>query len=184
VPTRELALQTSAVLKEIGKFLKVESMVSTGGTSVKEDIYRLYKTVHVLVCTPGRILDLASKEVANLSKCEIMVMDEADKLLSVDFQPIVEKLIQFLPKSRQILMLSDTFPVEVESFKSKYMTNGKEINLMDELTLKGVTQYYAYVEEKQKVHCLNTLFVKVSLIITFNSYKSIKQLSSAIQLSE
>lgn len=161
VPTRELALQTSAVLKELGKFLKVESMVSTGGTSVKEDIYRLYKPVHALVCTPGRILDLATKKVADLSKCEIMVMDEADKLLSVDFQPIIEKLIEFLPKTRQILMLSATFPVEVEYFKKKYLTTAKEINLMEELTLKGVTQYYAYVEEKQKVHCLNTLFVKV-----------------------
>jgi len=163
VPTRELALQTSAVLKQLGKFLKVESMVSTGGTSVKEDIYRLYKTVHVIVCTPGRILDLASKQVANLSKCEIMVMDEADKLLSVDFQPIVEKLIEFLPKNRQILMLSATFPAIVDGFKKNYLPNVKEINLMEELTLKGLTQYYAYVEERQKVHCLNTLFAKVYL---------------------
>jgi ATP-dependent RNA helicase DDX6/DHH1 len=162
VPTRELALQTSAVLKELGKFIKVESMVSTGGTSVKEDIYRLYKVVHVIVCTPGRILDLASKGVADLSGCEMIVMDEADKLLSVDFYPIVEKLIELMPKNRQILMLSATFPAEVESFKKKYMTTAKEINLMEELTLKGLTQYYAYVEEKQKVHCLNTLLVKVA----------------------
>jgi ATP-dependent RNA helicase DDX6/DHH1 len=161
VPTRELALQTSAVLKELGKFIKVESMVSTGGTSVREDIYRLYKPVHVIVCTPGRILDLASKQVADLSKCEIMVMDEADKLLSVDFQPIIEKLVEMLPANRQILMLSATFPLEVEKFKKKYLSAAKEINLMEELTLKGLTQYYAYVEEKQKVHCLNTLFTKV-----------------------
>jgi ATP-dependent RNA helicase DDX6/DHH1 len=161
VPTRELALQTSAVLREIGKFVKVESMVSTGGTSVKEDVYRLYNVVHVIVGTPGRILDLASKQVADLSGCEIMVMDEADKLLSVDFRPIIENIIEFLPKARQILMVSATFPATVESFKEKYVPIAKEINLMEELTLKGVTQYYAYVEEKQKVHCLNTLFVKV-----------------------
>ncbi|MDR3737154.1 MAG: DEAD/DEAH box helicase [Acidobacteriaceae bacterium] len=161
VPTRELALQTSAVLKQLGKFVQVESMVSTGGTSVREDIYRLYQVVHVVVCTPGRILDLASKQVADLSKCDILVMDEADKLLSVDFQPIIEKIIDFLPKTRQLLLLSATFPAEVENFKKRYLTNAKEINLMEELTLKGVTQYYAYVEERQKVHCLNTLLVKV-----------------------
>ena len=136
-------------------------MVSTGGTSVKEDIYRLYQPVHVVVCTPGRILDLACKQVADLTKCEIIVMDEADKLLSVDFRPIVEKIIEFLPKNRQIIMVSATFPAIVESFKKQYLQSAKEINLMEELTLKGVTQYYAYVEEKQKVHCLNTLFVKV-----------------------
>ncbi len=162
VPTRELALQTSAVLKELGKFVKIESMVSTGGTSVREDIYRLYQTVHVVVCTPGRMLDLASKQVADLSKCEIVVMDEADKLLSVDFQPIIESLIAFTPKTRQILMLSATFPATIEGFKKKYLPTSKEINLMDELTLKGLTQYYAYVDERQKVHCLNTLLVKVT----------------------
>ena len=161
VPTRELALQTSAELKEIGKFLKVESMVSTGGTSVKEDIYRLYNPVHVIVCTPGRILDLASKQVADLTHCEIMVMDEADKLLSIDFYPLIEKLIEFLPKTRQLWLLSATFPASVDAFKSRYLADPKIINLMEELTLKGVTQYYAYVEEKHKLHCLNTLFLKV-----------------------
>lgn len=93
VPTRELAMQTSLVIKELGKHLKIESMVSTGGTSVKEDIYRLYQTVHVIVGTPGRILDLASKNVANLEQCKILVLDEVDKLLSVDFKSIVAQII-------------------------------------------------------------------------------------------
>ena len=66
VPTRELAMQTSFVIKELGKHKKIECMVSTGGNPVKEDIYRLYQTVHIIVATPGRILDLASKNVAKL----------------------------------------------------------------------------------------------------------------------
>ena len=66
VPTRELAMQTSFVIKELGKHKKIECMVSTGGNPVKEDIYRLYQTVHVIVATPGRILDLASKNIAKL----------------------------------------------------------------------------------------------------------------------
>ena len=60
-------------------------MVSTGGTPIKEDIYRLYKTVHVLVGTPGRILDLSNKNICKLQQCDILVMDEADKLLSPEF---------------------------------------------------------------------------------------------------
>jgi ATP-dependent RNA helicase DDX6/DHH1 len=67
VPTRELAMQTSFVIKELGKHKKIECMVSTGGNPVKEDIYRLYQTVHIIVATPGRILDLASKNIAKLS---------------------------------------------------------------------------------------------------------------------
>ena len=154
IPTRELALQTSAVVKEIGKHLGVEVMVSTGGTNLKEDILRLYKPVHVLVGTPGRILDLASKKVADLSHCGVVVMDEADKLLSAEFQPIIEDLIKHCKPERQICLFSATFPYGVKDFKDKWIPNPYEIDLMDdEITLKGITQFYAFVEERQKVTC-------------------------------
>jgi ATP-dependent RNA helicase DDX6/DHH1 len=117
--------------------------------------------VHILVGTPGRVLDLAGKGVADLSHCNMLVMDEADKLLSPEFQPVLEQLIGHCPTNRQILLYSATFPIIVKHFKDKFLTKPYEINLMDELTLRGVTQYYAYVEERQKVHCLNTLFSKV-----------------------
>mmetsp|Transcript_1753 Transcript_1753/g.2689 ORF Transcript_1753/g.2689 Transcript_1753/m.2689 type:complete len:420 (-) Transcript_1753:166-1425(-) len=183
VPTRELALQTSQVCKEIGKHMHVEVMVSTGGTSLKDDIMRLYSTVHVLVATPGRVLDLANKGVANLSHCHVMVMDEADKLLSPEFQPLVEQLIQFLPSDRQILLYSATFPVTVKNFRDRFLRHPHEINLMEELTLKGITQYYAFVEEKQKVHCLNTLFSKLQInqsIIFCNSTNRVELLAKKI----
>lgn len=68
-------------------------MVSTGGTVVREDIYRLYQPVHIIVATPGRILDLASKGCAKLDSCSMLILDEVDKLLSSDFKGIVEKII-------------------------------------------------------------------------------------------
>lgn len=80
VPTRELALQTSQIAKELGKHMKVEVMVSTGGTSLQDDIMRLYQTVHILVATPGRVLDLAEKSVCDLSRCSIVTMDEVNCL--------------------------------------------------------------------------------------------------------
>lgn len=92
--------------------------------------------------------------------CEFL---QADKLLSPEFQPLCEQLIGYMPEQRQILLYSATFPVTVKSFKDKFLRKPYVINLMDELTLKGITQYYAFVEERQKVHCLNTLFSKVSL---------------------
>ena len=76
VPTRELALQTSQVCKELGKHMGVEVMVTTGGTSLRDDIMRLADTVHIIVATPGRILDLASKGVAKLGNCRVLCMDE------------------------------------------------------------------------------------------------------------
>lgn len=78
VPTRELALQTSQVCKELGKHLKIQVMVTTGGTSLKDDIMRLYQPVHLLVGTPGRILDLAKKGVCILKDCSMLVMDEVN----------------------------------------------------------------------------------------------------------
>ncbi len=83
VPTRELALQTAQVCKELGKHTNVEVMVTTGGTSLKDDIMRLYNTVHVIVATPGRILDLSNKGVCKLNTCKILVMDEVGGATSV-----------------------------------------------------------------------------------------------------
>jgi ATP-dependent RNA helicase DDX6/DHH1 len=88
-------------------------------------------------------------------------VSQADKLLSPEFQPVMEELLGYCSPKRQILMFSATFPITVKSFKDKHIDNPYEVNLMDDLTLKGVTQYYAFVEERQKVHCLNTLFSKV-----------------------
>ncbi|KAF2769009.1 DEAD-domain-containing protein [Teratosphaeria nubilosa] len=183
VPTRELALQTSQVMKTLGKHLGLNIMVTTGGTGLKDDIMRLNDTVHVIVGTPGRILDLASKGVADLSAANTFVMDEADKLLSPEFTSTIEQLLAFHPKDRQVMLFSATFPVIVKSFMEKHMRDPHEINLMDELTLRGITQYYAFVEEKQKVHCLNTLFSRLQInqsIIFCNSTTRVELLAKKI----
>jgi ATP-dependent RNA helicase DDX6/DHH1 len=183
VPTRELALQTASVCKELGKYLNVQVMTTTGGTSLRDDILRLGNAVHLVVATPGRLLDLTEKGVADLSACRIVAMDEADKLLSPEFQPVIEQLFSYLPKERQILLYSATFPVTVKQFRDKYLRKPYVINLMEELTLKGVTQYYAFVEERQKVHCLNTLFSKLQInqsIIFCNSVNRVELLSKKI----
>ena len=101
------------------------------------------------------------KGVADVKDCKMLVLDEADKLLSQDFQGVLDRLVSFLPTGRQIMLYSATFPRSVADFMDAHMTKPYEINLMDELTLLGITQYYAFVQEKQKVHCLNTLFRKV-----------------------
>ncbi|KAI1069070.1 hypothetical protein LB507_006565, partial [Fusarium sp. FIESC RH6] len=183
VPTRELAMQTSQVCKTLGKHLGINVMVTTGGTGLRDDIIRLQDPVHIVVGTPGRILDLAGKNVADLSECPMFVMDEADKLLSIEFTPVIEQLLQFHPKDRQVMLFSATFPLSVKDFSDKNMVSPYEINLMDELTLRGITQYYAFVEEKQKVHCLNTLFSKLQInqsIIFCNSTNRVELLAKKI----
>jgi ATP-dependent RNA helicase DDX6/DHH1 len=83
-------------------------MVTTGGTVLRDDILRLQEPVHILVGTPGRILDLGSKGIA--------VMDEADKLLSEEFTPVIEQVLALLPQERQVMLFSATFPWNVKDF--------------------------------------------------------------------
>jgi len=185
VPTRELALQHAQVCKTLGKRIDgLEVMTSTGGTSLKDDIMRLYQPVHVLVATPGRVLDLADKGVCKLRQTKFMVMDEADKLLSAEFTPVIEQIIQrHLPNDRQICLFSATFPMAVKGFRDKFQRKAYEINLMDELTLKGITQFYAFVEESKKVHALNTLFSRLQInqsIIFCNSVNRVELLAKKI----
>ena len=183
VPTRELALQTAHVIKELSKHKGVITMVSTGGNPVKEDIFRLYQPNHIIVATPGRILDLASKNIAKLEHCKMLVLDEVDKLLSDDFKIIVAKIIELMPESKQISLFSATYPVAIRGFQQKYVPDPEFINLMDELTLKGLTQYYAYLEEREKLHCLNTLFSKLDInqaIIFCENAKRVELLAKKI----
>ena len=158
-------------------------MVTTGGTSLKDDLLRLMNPVNILVATPGRAADLATKGECDLSHCQIVVMDEADKLLSPEMEPLTVEVINKCPDDRQLMLFSATFPVSVKDFKEKHVPNPYEINLMEELTLKGVTQFYAFVEEHQKVHCLNTLFSKLEInqsMIFCNSVNRVELLAKKI----
>jgi ATP-dependent RNA helicase DDX6/DHH1 len=183
LPTRELALQTSRFLKLISKYMTgLNILCATGGTSIRSDVIRIkQRQIHIIVATPGRLIDLAQGGYALMGKCRLVVMDEADKLLSEDFITLVDKILSYLPKNqneRQLLLYSATFPASIESFVAANMpqpdtSNDDEeeedtvktvyLNLMDTLTLTGVTQYYAYVKEAQKVHCLFTLIKKLDI---------------------
>ncbi len=185
VPTRELALQNAAVFKELGKYLGVNVVVTTGGTELQDDIIRFLKqSVHVVVATPGRLTDLCNRSIVNLEHCSMIALDEADKLLSPEQTPLVERLLQYCQKKdRQIMAFSATFPKETQYFIRTWMPNVHQINLMDELTLKGVTQFYAFVDESQKVQCLDTLFKKLKINQAFifcNSVKRVELLAKKI----
>ena len=80
------------------------------------DCFIYFLKVHLVVATPGRILDLMEKKVANVDKCKILCLDEADKLLSQDFKGMLDRLLSHLPASRQVLLYSATFPLTVEHF--------------------------------------------------------------------
>uniref|UniRef100_A0A2K6PKV4 RNA helicase n=1 Tax=Rhinopithecus roxellana TaxID=61622 RepID=A0A2K6PKV4_RHIRO len=186
VPTRELALQVSRICIQVRKHMGgAKMMATTGGTNLRDDIIRLDDTMHVVIASPRRILDLIQKRVwarvAKVDHIQMIVLDEqADKLLSQNFD-----IILMLPKNRKILLYSATLPLSVQKFMNSHLQKHYEINLMEELTLKGVTQYHACVTELQKVHCLNALFSRFQInqsIIFCNSSQQVQLLTKISQL--
>ncbi|MDD3609482.1 MAG: DEAD/DEAH box helicase [Halothiobacillaceae bacterium] len=114
-PTRELAAQVEESVREYGKNLKLRSMVMFGGVGMNPQIERLRKGVDILVATPGRLLDHHQQGTVNLSEVEILVLDEADRMLDMGFIRDIKRILALLPKQRQNLLFSATFSDEIKS---------------------------------------------------------------------
>jgi len=113
-PTRELAAQIQESVRNYGKYLPLQSTVVFGGVKIMKQIQRLKHGVDILVATPGRLLDHVQQKTLDLSKVEILVLDEADRMLDMGFLPDVRKILALLPKQRQNLLFFATFSNEVK----------------------------------------------------------------------
>jgi ATP-dependent RNA helicase RhlE len=114
VPTRELAAQVEESVRDYGKYLKLSSMMMIGGVNINRQITRLKNRVDILVATPGRLLDHVQQKTLNLSHIEILVLDEADRMLDMGFIRDIKKILALLPKQRQNLLFSATFSDEIQ----------------------------------------------------------------------
>ncbi|MES1902172.1 MAG: putative ATP-dependent RNA helicase ddx6 [Paramarteilia canceri] len=183
--TRELAMQTSNLFISISRKLKSDDEISDinsqshkqldypktlllhGGTPVHEQIAILkdHENQNIKICvgTCGRVYDLANRKILPFENIKYLVLDEADRLLSTYSLPVVNKIISLCPKNIQIMLLSATYPVQIQKTVTELVQNAKLINLMEELTLKGLTPYYCNVPEKKKIQLLNTLFSRLTL---------------------
>ena len=113
-PTRELAAQIGESVTTYGKYLPLKSMVVFGGVNINPQINRLSKPVDILVATPGRLLDLVQQKALDLSGIEILVLDEADRMLDMGFIHDIKKVLALLPKKRQNLLFSATFSDDIK----------------------------------------------------------------------
>jgi ATP-dependent RNA helicase RhlE len=112
-PTRELAAQVEESIRTYGKYLPLTSTVIFGGVGMNPQIDRIKKGVDILVATPGRLLDLQQQGHLDLSTVEILVLDEADRMLDMGFLPDVKKILALVPKDKQSLLFSATFSDEI-----------------------------------------------------------------------
>ena len=123
VPTRELAAQVEESVQTYGKYLKHSSMVMFGGVGINPQIDRLRKPLDILVATPGRLLDHVGQKTLDLSGIEILVLDEADRMLDMGFIRDIKKILAILPKQRQNLLFSATFSDEIKALADGLLNN-------------------------------------------------------------
>ncbi|MEQ1814597.1 MAG: DEAD/DEAH box helicase [Candidatus Nitrotoga sp.] len=123
VPTRELALQVEESVRDYGKYLKLQSMIMIGGVNINPQITRLKTRVDILVATPGRLLDHVQQKTVDISRVEILVLDEADRMLDMGFIRDIKKILALLPKTRQNLLFSATFSDEIKLLADNLLNN-------------------------------------------------------------
>lgn len=169
VNARELALQVSKNLKDVGQYLNLKIMSIMGGESVKDDINRLSQHPHILIGTPGRLNQFILDGHVNIENLKIIALDEADQVIQLN-EDILINIFRRLPKTTQRVMFSASFPAVIKSFCDQYIPNTININTMEQLTLIGVTQYYIFLEEKNKLACLKYLFSSVNLLFYLAIY--------------
>src|SRR5712671_5355631 len=123
VPTRELAVQVDESVHTYGRTVPLRSTVVYGGMPMDPQIKELRHGVEILVATPGRLLDLVGQKVANLGQVEILVLDEADRMLDMGFLPDIQRIIALLPAKRQNLMFSATFSDDIRRLSKTILNN-------------------------------------------------------------
>jgi ATP-dependent RNA helicase RhlE len=166
-PTRELAAQVSDSIATYGKYLNLHSTVVFGGVKINPQMMRLRQGVDVLVATPGRLMDLCNQKAVRFSQLEVLILDEADRMLDMGFIRDIKKIIALLPKQRQNLLFSATFSSDIRALAKGMVNNPLEISVNAEnSTAEKVTQWLVAVDKKRKPALLTHL-------IKENSWKQV-----------
>jgi ATP-dependent RNA helicase DeaD len=175
VPTRELAIQLCNELKIISKYKKVSILAVYGGASIENQIDTLRRGVHVVVGTPGRIIDHLGRGTLRLSRIKIVVLDEADRMLDMGFIDDIRFILEGTPRDRQTLLFSATMPESILFLAQKYMKAHEVIAVSkDEITVKDTEQVYCDVNYFNKVATLKKILTveKIDSAIIFCNTKA------------
>lgn len=173
--TKELARQTYNVFNSLGKFINVKTSLLIGGVNIEESKKEFKKGIHAIIGTPGRVLHMLNDKCFNINKMKLLIIDEADELLSTGFEEQLRNIIEILNDNVQIALFSATLS-EKCLLLTKYFMN-EPINIFvntDELTLEGINQYYINVEKEDwKLDILCDLYetITVSQTVIFCSSK-------------
>jgi len=151
VPTRELAIQVEASVKAYAKHSHLRSLVVFGGVDIKTQTPHLRTGVEILVATPGRLLDHIEQKTVQLNQVQMLVLDEADRMLDMGFMPDLKRILALLPKQRQTLMFSATFSSEIKRLSEDFLVNPRLIEVArSNATSENITQKVYLVGSAEK----------------------------------
>ena len=155
VPTRELAVQVARQMKLFGKYARLRVLAVYGGEPIGKQVRELAKGVHIVVGTPGRIIDLIERGILNLACVSMVVLDEADRMLDMGFIEDIEFILKKTPSNRQTSLFSATIDRTVMNVCNRYMKNPKQILVSkDEIALTQMKQFYTVVNQQAKFEAL------------------------------
>ncbi|KGR72405.1 DEAD/DEAH box helicase [Streptococcus phocae subsp. salmonis] len=157
-PTRELAVQSQEELFRFGRDKGVKVRSVYGGSSIDKQIKALKSGAHVVVGTPGRLLDLIKRKALKLEHVETLILDEADEMLNMGFLEDIEAIISRVPSNRQTLLFSATMPAPIKQIGVKFMRDPQHVQIKNkELTNVNVDQFYVLVKEHEKFDTMTRL---------------------------
>lgn len=174
-PTRELSIQVANEIAKLGSNIKKLKILPVyGGQPIGRQIRVLNKGVHIVIGTPGRILDHIERGTLNLIGVETVVLDEADEMLDMGFRDDIEQILRYIPKQRQTLLFSATIPQEIKRIAKFYQRNPEHLKVSaKQMTVPEITEYFYNVKEKYKLDDLTRLIdvYDISLGLVFCNTK-------------
>jgi superfamily II DNA/RNA helicase len=186
-PTRELAAQVSENFEKYGKYHKLSMALLIGGVQMGDQVKALEKGVDVLIATPGRLMDLFQRGKILLNGCDLLVIDEADRMLDMGFIPDIEEICSKLPKSRQTLLFSATMPPPIQKLAAKFLNEPKRIEVARPATANiNIEQRLVDVRGDKKREALRDILrhEEFKNAIVFSNRKStVRELATSLKRS-
>jgi len=151
-PTRELSVQITADLEKFSKAVKSLNIVTVyGGASISDQIRKVRRGAHIIVATPGRLIDLLSRKVVNLTTIKYVILDEADEMLNMGFKEDIDEILSTTPAEKNVWLFSATMPKEVREISKKYMNNPQELTMGERnVGNENIDHQYILVDERDK----------------------------------
>lgn len=185
LPTRELALQVEETFQKIGRSIGLRTVVLIGGASMHRQIQQLRDNPHVIVATPGRLIDHLDQKTLKINDVTVLVMDEADRMLDMGFAPQINRILETVPKERQTMLFSATMPAEITRMVNNYMKIPVRIEVVPPgTTAERVEQEIYFVHKADKTRLLEKLLgeYKGSVLVFSRTKFGARKLTRQIKL--